>query len=103
MLSQMTHDLTLPLHDWGVRWKDSSLLYMTCRGIAETDCIGYILTSEGLIIPACSEFQSFSIVRVCRMPSYCLHILMLGIVLRMHELASSGRRTSFEAGLLLYV
>eukprot|EP00959_Pyramimonas_sp_CCMP1952_P003125 64616-Pyramimonas_sp.AAC.1 len=24
VLAQMIHDLTLPLHDWGMRWKDSS-------------------------------------------------------------------------------
>eukprot|EP00959_Pyramimonas_sp_CCMP1952_P233733 4884700-Pyramimonas_sp.AAC.1 len=63
----MIHNLTLALHGWGMRWKDSSSLYMTCGEIARADCAGYIPASEDLLIPACSEFQSFSMRRVCRM------------------------------------
>eukprot|EP00959_Pyramimonas_sp_CCMP1952_P415037 8696127-Pyramimonas_sp.AAC.1 len=62
----MIHGLPLPLHDWGMRWKASSLLYMTCGEIATTDGDGHIPASEDLIIPACSGFQSFSMRRVCR-------------------------------------
>eukprot|EP00959_Pyramimonas_sp_CCMP1952_P087852 1838275-Pyramimonas_sp.AAC.1 len=40
---------------------------MTCGEIWKTDCTGYIPASEGLLIPACSEFQGFSMRRVCRM------------------------------------
>eukprot|EP00959_Pyramimonas_sp_CCMP1952_P110497 2311624-Pyramimonas_sp.AAC.1 len=61
----MMHDLTLPLHDWGVR-KDSSRLYMTCGEIARTDGYGHIRASVDLLIPACSGFRSFSMRRVCR-------------------------------------
>eukprot|EP00959_Pyramimonas_sp_CCMP1952_P357157 7478522-Pyramimonas_sp.AAC.1 len=50
-----------------MRWKDSSVLYMTCGEITRTDGDGHIPASEDLIIPACSGFQSFSLRRVCRM------------------------------------
>eukprot|EP00959_Pyramimonas_sp_CCMP1952_P447897 9378772-Pyramimonas_sp.AAC.1 len=67
MLTQMIHDRTLPLHDWGMRWKDGSLLYMTSGEIARTDGDGHIPASGDLKIPACPGFQSFSMRRACRM------------------------------------
>eukprot|EP00959_Pyramimonas_sp_CCMP1952_P034791 728897-Pyramimonas_sp.AAC.1 len=74
VLAQMMRGLTLPLRDWGMRWEDSSLLYMTCGEFARTDGDGHIPASEDLLIPACSGFRSFSMRRVCRMKVLCHEI-----------------------------
>eukprot|EP00959_Pyramimonas_sp_CCMP1952_P425459 8912537-Pyramimonas_sp.AAC.1 len=66
MLAQMIHDLTLPLHNRGMRWNNSSLLHMTCGELATVGCNGEILTRGDLVIPACTQFESFSLRRVCK-------------------------------------
>eukprot|EP00959_Pyramimonas_sp_CCMP1952_P175978 3677506-Pyramimonas_sp.AAC.1 len=55
----MIHDLTVRLHDFGMRWKTSSLLYMVFGADAARDAEGLILSSADLLVPFMNNVMRF--------------------------------------------
>jgi len=60
----MLHGLTTHLHDYGMRWKESSLLYMVFGAAPPRDAEGEMLPSLDLVLSMGSE--SFGVYRFRR-------------------------------------